>query len=272
MFRQLSLLRTKLSTSQCRRRCANRGTSEYGLTSYDTRGKSLEVPLAGLRKSRIDETANHSTQSSEEDIARIVRETINAMNHGPRPSSAPDLVTNGVTRSCACCARVMAGLGASTERPRMGVKRTTLLSRIKRLGINPKQFLQLHRYPLSSEDARTRNPVLMFQEGKQEYERSRLGEEQYCTFNCFRRCFLSRKGRGVTGATRGIGKGIATVLGERGATFTLRGRTTAVTPNATSGTINSGTISEVAEVITAAGGVGIAFDAITRTTHTSRLS
>src|SRR5258708_5371236 len=47
-----------------------------------TRGKSLEVPLAGLRKSRIDEPANHSTQSSEEDIARNVMETIHAMNHG----------------------------------------------------------------------------------------------------------------------------------------------------------------------------------------------
>ncbi len=54
----------------------------------------------------------------------------------------------------------------------------------------------------------------------------------------------------VTGATRGIGKGIATVLGERGATVYVTGRTTAVTPN--------GTISEVAEAITAAGGVGIA--------------
>ena len=62
----------------------------------------------------------------------------------------------------------------------------------------------------------------------------------------------------VTGATRGIGKGIATVLGERGATVYVTGRTTAVTPNATSGTINSGTIREVAEAITAAGGVGIA--------------
>src|SRR5260370_28428375 len=61
----------------------------------------------------------------------------------------------------------------------------------------------------------------------------------------------------VTGATRGIGKGIATVLGERGATVYVTGRTTAVTPNATSGTVNYGTISEVAEAITAAGGGGI---------------
>ena len=57
----------------------------------------------------------------------------------------------------------------------------------------------------------------------------------------------------VTGASRGIGKGIATVLGEQGASVYVTGRTTAATPNATSGTIN-----EVAETITASGGVGIA--------------
>jgi NAD(P)-dependent dehydrogenase (short-subunit alcohol dehydrogenase family) len=57
----------------------------------------------------------------------------------------------------------------------------------------------------------------------------------------------------VTGASRGIGKGIATVLGEQGASVYVTGRTTAATPKATSGTIN-----EVAETITAAGGVGIA--------------
>ena len=57
----------------------------------------------------------------------------------------------------------------------------------------------------------------------------------------------------VTGASRGIGKGIATVLGEQGASVYVTGRTTASTPRATSGTID-----EVAETITASGGVGIA--------------
>src|SRR6266404_3994743 len=57
----------------------------------------------------------------------------------------------------------------------------------------------------------------------------------------------------VTGASRGIGKGIATALGEQGASVYVTGRTTAATPKATSGTIN-----EVAETITASGGVGIA--------------
>ena len=57
----------------------------------------------------------------------------------------------------------------------------------------------------------------------------------------------------VTGASRGVGAGIATLLGEQGATVYVTGRTTAVRPGTT-----PGTISEVAESITSAGGVGIA--------------
>jgi NAD(P)-dependent dehydrogenase (short-subunit alcohol dehydrogenase family) len=57
----------------------------------------------------------------------------------------------------------------------------------------------------------------------------------------------------VTGASRGVGAGIATLLGEQGATVYVTGRTTASKP----GTI-PGTIGEVAESITTAGGLGIA--------------
>ena len=56
----------------------------------------------------------------------------------------------------------------------------------------------------------------------------------------------------VTGASRGVGAGIAMLLGEQGATVYVTGRTTASKP----GTI-PGTISEVANSITTAGGVGI---------------
>ena len=52
----------------------------------------------------------------------------------------------------------------------------------------------------------------------------------------------------VTGASRGIGAGVATLLEKQGAVY-VTGRTTASTPNAT-----SGTITEVADSITAAGG------------------
>src|SRR5580704_17268555 len=57
----------------------------------------------------------------------------------------------------------------------------------------------------------------------------------------------------VTGASRGVGAGIATLLGEHGATVYVTGRTTASKPGTT-----PGTISEVADSITTAGGVGIA--------------
>jgi len=57
----------------------------------------------------------------------------------------------------------------------------------------------------------------------------------------------------VTGASRGVGAGIATLLGELGATAYVTGRTTASKP----GTI-PGTISEVAKAITTAGGDSIA--------------
>jgi NAD(P)-dependent dehydrogenase (short-subunit alcohol dehydrogenase family) len=57
----------------------------------------------------------------------------------------------------------------------------------------------------------------------------------------------------VTGASRGVGAGIAMLLGEQGATVYVTGRTTASKP----GTL-PGTIGEVADCITRAGGVGIA--------------
>src|SRR6266478_4879455 len=57
----------------------------------------------------------------------------------------------------------------------------------------------------------------------------------------------------VTGASRGVGAGIATLLGEQGATVYVTGRTTASKPGTTPGTIG-----KVAESISTTGGVGIA--------------
>jgi NAD(P)-dependent dehydrogenase (short-subunit alcohol dehydrogenase family) len=56
----------------------------------------------------------------------------------------------------------------------------------------------------------------------------------------------------ITGASRGVGAGIATLLGEQGATVYVTGRTTAFRPGAIPGTIR-----EVAEGVTTAGGIGI---------------
>ena len=68
----------------------------------------------------------------------------------------------------------------------------------------------------------------------------------------------------VTGASRGIGKGIALALGKEGATVYITGTsssssTTKTTKYATNGQVGGpGTIDETAHAVTAAGGVGIA--------------
>ena len=59
----------------------------------------------------------------------------------------------------------------------------------------------------------------------------------------------------VTGASRGVGKGIALGLGEAGATVYVTGRSTG---SATAGRALPGTIDETAEAVTALGGRGIA--------------
>jgi len=57
----------------------------------------------------------------------------------------------------------------------------------------------------------------------------------------------------VTGASRGVGKGIALVLGECGATVYVTGRSRRAQPGS-----GPGTVDETAEMVSAAGGVGVA--------------
>src|SRR5512139_2424368 len=59
----------------------------------------------------------------------------------------------------------------------------------------------------------------------------------------------------VTGASRGVGKGVALGLGEAGATVYLTGRT--MQPGSSPGGMG-GTLGEVAAAVTQAGGTGIA--------------
>ena len=59
----------------------------------------------------------------------------------------------------------------------------------------------------------------------------------------------------VTGASRGVGKGVAEVLGECGATVYVTGRSSRVVPAADG---SPGTVDETAELVTSSGGHGIA--------------
>ena len=106
-----------------------------------TRGKSLEAPLGELLKSPAVEVARskHGLPAPQEEIARIVKETINALD-GRRTFADQNAkkqreeIVQALTESKG---RVGGPDGAAA---RLGVNRTTLLSRIKKFGINPFQY------------------------------------------------------------------------------------------------------------------------------------
>jgi formate hydrogenlyase transcriptional activator len=105
-----------------------------------TRGKSLEVPIAELRKSTNDSVVPNSNGRQDE-ISRIVRETISEISKG---------TTRGATQEHQDTERqaIMRVLretkgrvgGADGAAARMAINRTTLVSRIKKFGINPRHF------------------------------------------------------------------------------------------------------------------------------------
>jgi len=101
-----------------------------------TRGKSLEAPLSELRGPVID---SPRPAAAKDDIARIVRETINALGStkdlaNERSRKQRDEIVRALTESKG---RVGGADGAAA---RMGINRTTLLARMKKLGIDPRQY------------------------------------------------------------------------------------------------------------------------------------
>ena len=103
-----------------------------------TRGKSLEAPLGELRRPKKDEPAPTSAPGSEEDIARIVRVTIASMKGKNADGEHAKKQHDEIVRVLAeCKGRVGGAEGAAA---RMGISRTTLISRMKRLGINPYDY------------------------------------------------------------------------------------------------------------------------------------
>ena len=104
-----------------------------------TRGTSLDVPLAELRRVCSDEFTEPAGTHRWKEIAQIVNETMKALNvrdsavdqHARRQRHA---IVRTLTETKG---RVGGDDGAAA---RLGLNRTTLLSRMKKLGIHPKQF------------------------------------------------------------------------------------------------------------------------------------
>ena len=101
-----------------------------------TRGKSLEAPLGELQKG--EQPTRIAPEPAHDDIARIVRETISALN-GKKDldESAKKQRDEIVLALRESKGRVGGAQGAAA---RMAINRTTLLARMKKLGINPRQF------------------------------------------------------------------------------------------------------------------------------------
>jgi len=104
-----------------------------------TRGRSLEAPLGELRKTTYEAPTLGNAQSSQQNIAEIVKETIHAMNAKKTVMSdfakkQREEIARALTESKG---RVGGEDGAAA---RMDIKRSTLLSRMKKFGIDPKQY------------------------------------------------------------------------------------------------------------------------------------
>jgi formate hydrogenlyase transcriptional activator len=102
-----------------------------------SRGRSLAAPLAELRK--VSGAESKAAAANHDDIARIVKETINALHGnnsatGDRFKNRRDEIVRELT---AAKGRVGGADGAAA---RMRMKRTTLLARMKKLGIDPHDY------------------------------------------------------------------------------------------------------------------------------------
>src|SRR5437016_11367908 len=100
-----------------------------------TRGKSLEAPLAELRKTNTEEFVNTDMH----EVKAVAGERENSPNDKSSAANEykgkqRDQIIRALT---ACKGRVGGADGAAA---RLGMNRTTLLSRMKKLGIYAKQY------------------------------------------------------------------------------------------------------------------------------------
>ncbi len=106
-----------------------------------TRGKVLEVPLAELEKRSVGMAVSSVSGSGREEIERIVRETISEMDGGVAKRSVKE-IDERQREEIERVLRETKGRvgGAEGAAARLGINRTTLLARMKKLGIAPKHF------------------------------------------------------------------------------------------------------------------------------------
>jgi len=105
-----------------------------------TRGRSLEVPITELHKSRLDSSIPNNNGPQDE-ISRIVRETISEINKGVTRDASKEHDETERQEIMRILRETKGRVGgADGAAVRMAINRTTLISRIKKFGINPRLF------------------------------------------------------------------------------------------------------------------------------------
>src|SRR5712671_3752521 len=106
-----------------------------------TRGKALEVPIAELRKSSVDPPVpNHN--GTQDEISRIVRETISEISKGTTRSAVKERDEKGRQEIMRVLRETKGRVGGPDgAAERMAINRTTLISRMKKFGIDPRLFV-----------------------------------------------------------------------------------------------------------------------------------
>jgi transcriptional regulator with GAF, ATPase, and Fis domain len=105
-----------------------------------TRGTSLEVPIIELRKSTVGSSVPNNNGRQDE-ISRIVRETISEISKGTIRSTAKEHEEKERQEIMRVLGETKGRVGgADGAAARMAINRTTLISRIKKFGIDPRLF------------------------------------------------------------------------------------------------------------------------------------
>ena len=107
-----------------------------------THGKTLVVPVSELHKSRIQDPTRGSELQNKDEIARIVRQIVADMKKGSSNRRSTQERDDKVRREIVQILQETRGRvgGPNGAAKRLALNRTTLISRMKRLSIDPKQF------------------------------------------------------------------------------------------------------------------------------------
>jgi formate hydrogenlyase transcriptional activator len=105
-----------------------------------TRGRSLEAPLEELHKSTTDQATHGAAEQDPEGLARFLKKAVDAMKQNKNVADdyakkQREEIVRALTESKG---RVGGATGAAA---RIGINRNTLVSRMKKFGIYPKQYV-----------------------------------------------------------------------------------------------------------------------------------